>query len=105
MHCSTADEHCVPDIHHAKCLNAFDEVLQHVHVVWSRQYGANQPPWLLRDIFCHLHRFNISALVVMQAPGSFLLYRLGGIWLDFPHRPNFMARILRLANRFVPVNN
>ena len=44
-HDSTADKHCVPDMHHTKSLNAFDEVLHRVYGAWSRLHGANQPVW------------------------------------------------------------
>ena len=44
-HDPTADKHYVPDIHHAKHLDAFDAVLQRIHGAWTRHCGANQPLW------------------------------------------------------------
>ena len=32
-------------MHHTKSLDAFDEVLLHVHGAWRWHYGANQPVW------------------------------------------------------------
>ena len=44
-HDSTAGKHCVLDMHHTKSLDAFDEVVHHVHGAWRPHYGAIQLVW------------------------------------------------------------
>jgi len=45
VHDSTADMHCVSDMHHMNSLNAIVALLHHVHGAWSRDYGSIQLVW------------------------------------------------------------